>query len=207
MAKGVPMMSNRAQAKAVRRRAKSNRLVRTACASALMASLLLGGSASAASPDATSIVGRWQQSHRCQQLVDALNALGLGAIAPAMVGDYFPEATPEELAAKTDLCSGARPIQHSHFFTADGMFGSLDQNFNQVDDGTYVMVDSNTFVIGEATFDFTRTGDTLSITPRITAKQRADALKHPLEFSTAGWMVAVSYPGVDWKNVPCFGWC
>jgi hypothetical protein len=173
---------------------------------------LAGGSASAASPDATPIVGRWQQAHRCSQLVDALDSLGLGAIAPSVLGDYFPDQTAEELAAKPDLCSGARPIQHSHFFTSSGLFGSIDQYGNQVDDGTYVMVDNDTFVIGaggrnEATFDFTRQGDSLSLTPRITAQQRRDALRDPLAWSTAGWMVAVTYPGTNWKSVPCFGWC
>jgi len=168
---------------------------------------LAGGSVSAASPDATSIVGRWQQVHRCQQLVEALDALGLGAIAPSVVGDYFPDETPQELAAKPDLCSGAQPIQHSHFFTSTGLFGSLDQYWNQVDDGTYVMVDDDTFMIGDATFDFTRQGTTLSLTPRITARQREVALRHPLAWSTAGWMVAVTYPGTNWKGVPCFGWC
>jgi hypothetical protein len=31
------------------------------------------------------------------------------------------------------------------------------------------------------------------------------ALAHPLQFSTAGWMVAVAYPGHTWKRVPCGG--
>lgn len=35
------------------------------------------------------------------------------------------------------------PQLHSHFFTPTGSFGSLDQFQNQVDDGTYVIVDSN----------------------------------------------------------------
>ena len=173
----------------------------------IAAMTLAGGTASAASPDATSIVGRWQQAHRCQQLVDALDALGLGAIAPSVVGDYFPDQTAEELAAKSDICSGATPIQHSHFFTSAGLFGSLDQYWNQVDDGTYVMVDRDTVAINGATFDFALQGDTLSLTPRITDRQRREALRDPLEFSTAGWMVAVSYPGTNWKSVPCFGWC
>jgi hypothetical protein len=153
------------------------------------------------------IVGRWQQLHTCQELVDALNALGLGAVAPGVVGDYFPDQTFDELAAKDDLCSGAKPQQHSHFFTADGLFGSLDQYGNQVDDGTYVIVDSNTFQIGDATFDYSIQGGTLQLTPVITDKQRREALRHPEEFSTAGWMVAVSYPGTKWKKVPCEGWC
>jgi hypothetical protein len=153
------------------------------------------------------IVGRWQQSHSCDELVSALDALGLGALAPGVVGDYFPNLTPEELAAKPDICSGAVPQLHSHFFTASGLFGSLDQFQNQVDDGTYVIVDSNTFMIGDATFDYTIQGDILAMTPVITAKQRREALRHPWDFSTAGWMVAVSYPGTTWNRVACQGWC
>ncbi len=152
------------------------------------------------------IVGRWQQTHKCQQVVDALNALDLGVLAPGVVGDYFPDQTYDELAAKPDLCSGARPQKHSHFFTASGQFGSLDQKWNQVDDGTYVVVDYNTFKIGHATFDYSIRGGLLSLTPRITEKQREKALADPKAFTTAGWMVAVAYPGTTWKGVSC-SWC
>src|SRR5512133_2093357 len=54
----------------------------------------------AAGTSTAPIVGRWQQSHTCDELVSALNALGLGALAPGVVRDYFPNLTPEELAAK-----------------------------------------------------------------------------------------------------------
>ena len=125
------------------------------------------------------IVGRWQQAHACQQLVDALNAEGLGATAPAMVGDYFPNQSYDELAAKDDLCSGAKPQQHSHFFTASGFFGSVDQYGNQVDDGTYVIVDSNTIQIGDGTFHYSIQGGALQLIPVITDRQRREALKYP----------------------------
>ena len=91
-----------------------------------LASLSSANATTGSDPTAP-IVGRWQQSHKCDELVSALNALGLGALAPGVVGDYFPNQTPEELAAKPDICSGAVPQLHSHFFTASGLFGSLDQ--------------------------------------------------------------------------------
>jgi hypothetical protein len=93
------------------------------------------------------------------------------------------------------------------FFTASGVFGSLDQFQNQVDDGTYVIVDSNTFMIGDATFDYRIDGGNLALTPVITDKQRREALRNPWDFSTAGWMVAVTYPGTTWNRVACQGWC
>ena len=194
--------------------------IRTAAATVMVAAASLGALATSAQAAASGrlvvsspsepvapIVGRWQQLHTCQELVDALNALGLGALAPGVVGDYFPDQTFDELAAKDDLCAGAKPQQHSHFFTADGLFGSLDQYGNQVDDDAYVIVDSNTIQIGPGTFDYSIQGGTLQLTPIITDKQRREALRHPEEFTTAGWMVAVSYPGTKWKNVPCAGWC
>jgi len=160
---------------------------------------------------AGSIIGLWGQVHRCQELVGALDAQGLGALAPGMVGDYFPDQTFDELAAKPHLCAGAKPQRHYHFFTSSGFFGSLDQHYNQVDDGTWQAVDSNTFRIGApdrsgAIFDFTIRGDTLMLIPRITEAQRQEALAHPMAFSTAGWMVAVSYPGTKWEGLPCT-WC
>jgi hypothetical protein len=157
-----------------------------------------------ASPD---IVGRWMQVHTCDQLVDGLEEQGLGAIAPSVVGDYFPDLSPEQLAAKDDICSGARPQRHFHFFAASGAFGSLDQHEQQVDDGTWELVDAQTLRINDGTFRFEVSGDRLTLTPLITDEQKADALADPLVFSTAGWMVAVSYPGMTWRRVPCLGWC
>src|SRR6266581_2478662 len=83
------------------------------------------------------LVGRWSRIKTCQELVDALRKAGLGSTAPAAVGDFFPNSTPQQLARKSDLCSGAAPQVHSHFFTSHGKFGSLDQNGQQVDDGRY----------------------------------------------------------------------
>jgi hypothetical protein len=37
----------------------------------------------------------------------------------------------------------------------------------------------------------------------ITKRMRRKALAHPLEFSAAGWSVAVAYTGHVWKSVPC----
>lgn len=137
---------------------------------------------------------------------------GLGATAPGVVGDYFPNEDVDQLAEKPDLCSGARPERHFHFFDAAGTFGSLDQHEQQVDDGTYELIDGDTFrignaTIGDATFDFTVDGNQLMLHPLITDAQRQQALAHPLEFSTAAWMVAVTYAGTTWKRVPCGGWC
>jgi hypothetical protein len=161
--------------------------------------------------DAPPLVGRWERVNECPQLVKALNQAGLGAVAPAMVGDYFPEASPKQLARKDDLCKGAEPFVHSHFFDEAGMFGSLDENQNRVDDGMYEILDEGRFRIGNAdvgvVFRYEIEGDALSLSPVLTQAMKKQALAHPLEFSDAGWAVAVSYPGHEWKRVDCVGWC
>lgn len=104
------------------------------------------------------------QVHTCAQLVAGLEEAGLGATAPVMVLDFFPQASVEELAAKDDLCSGARPQRHFHFFDALDSFGSLDQDEQQVDDGTYA-IDGGTLQIGDGAWKFTISNNQLTLEP------------------------------------------
>jgi hypothetical protein len=157
---------------------------------------------------APELVGRWQQVHDCPTLVAALDDAGLGKIAPAMIGDYFPQSPPQQLAKKSDPCAGAKPQKHAHFFTVQGMFGSLDQHDQQVDDGPYTILDDHHVQIGDGVFTYTiKNGDTLILRPVITDAAMAEALANPREFSLAGWEVAVTYDGQKWKRVDCEGWC
>ena len=151
------------------------------------------------------LVGRWMQIHTCAQLVAGLEGAGLGATAPAMVGDFFPQASVEELATKDDLCSGAKPQRHFHFFDAAGSFGSLDQHERQVDDGTYEIF-GGTLHIGDGAWMFTISENRLTLEPRITDEQITAALADPSAWSVAGWVVAVAYPASTWRRVACKGW-
>jgi hypothetical protein len=157
------------------------------------------------------LVGRWERVNECPQLVKALDEVGLGAIAPSVVGDYFPGISAKKLAKKADLCAGAEPFVHSHFFTDSGEFGSLTEDLQQVDDGTYTIIDDRTFRIGtDPGVDFHYEiidSDTLSLSPVITKTMLAKAVANRFEFSDAGWSVAVAYPGETWKRVDCSGWC
>jgi hypothetical protein len=157
---------------------------------------------------APAIVGRWHQVHTCDELVAALKQNGLESLAPGVAGDFFPGLTPQQLAQKPDLCRGARPQEHSHFFNASGGFGSLDQDGRQVDDGNYTIVNNHILRIGEdATFAYRVSGSNLILHPIISNATRRAALARTLDFTTAGWQVAVSYDGLPWKGVPCAGWC
>jgi hypothetical protein len=204
-------------------------VIRVSVASVLISVLVVGcggsesepsGEASTPPPTATTptttaattgLVGRWERFNECPQLVEAFEQAGLAELAPSYVGDYFPDANPKELAQKDDLCKGAEPFVHSHFFDEAGAFGSLTENLEQVDDGSYEIVDDRTFVISkefpDVTFHYTIDGDELTLSPVLTRALKKEALANPLEFHAAGWAITMSYPGQAWKRVDCSGWC
>lgn len=167
---------------------------------------------------ANALVGRWRSERTCQDLVDALDKAGLAALAPWIVGEYV-SGTPEQLAQKKNICQGGQPSVHYHFFTADGQFGSLDGQANQVDNGTYRITGSNTvdiprgppdfLSIVHVTFRFTITdGDKLTLDPILSPSLKRKALAAPTAFSAAGWAFAVTDgPTHVWTRVPCAGWC
>src|SRR4051794_40274277 len=114
------------------------------------------------------IVGHWKVNRTCDGMVEALDAAGLRKLAPAVVNDYFPDQSPQRLARKPDVCAGAKPQQHSHFFTKDGQFGSVDQHNEQVDDAPYSLVGKHTLhlatgVFGVETYRYKVAGDELTL--------------------------------------------
>jgi hypothetical protein len=153
------------------------------------------------------LVGRWEHINECPQLTKALAEEDLETIAPSVAADYFPNSTPKQLAKKNDVCDGAEGFVHSHFFTDSGTFGSLTEDLQQVDDGIYEILDGGRVRIGDVVFRYEIEGDELSLSPVITRAMKKEALAQPLEFSDAGWSVAVSYPGQVWRRVDCSGWC
>lgn len=167
--------------------------------------------ATSSQPVPHELVGRWERVNKCPQLIKALSDPGLAAIAPSVVGDYFPNMTPQDLAKKDDVCDGAHPFVHSHFFTDSGAFGSLTEELEQVDDGPYEILDERRLRIGNsdigAVFQYDVNGDELSLAPVLTEEMKKDALTHPLTFTSAGWSISVSYPGHVWRRVDCSGWC
>jgi hypothetical protein len=184
------------------------RLLIPALGGALLVIFALPAGAATDAARSSPLVGRWERVTTCQELLSAVTKAGLRKTAPAMLsGNGFVPGTPKQLAAKADICKGAVPRRHSHFFTAAGQFGSVDYNGQQVDDGSYRILDARTVRINEGKFRFRITGRELRLEPVISAAARRKALAQPLQFSTAGWQVAVAFPGHAWKRVPCAQWC
>lgn len=117
--------------------------------------------------------------------------------AESVAGDGFiPGVTSaKQLKDPTHPCAGAVPQKHSHFFTADGQFGSRDAQGQQVDDDRYELVDSRTMRIGAVEFHFTITENrTLELMPVMPACA-------PQGCFEATWAVAVSYLGLPWTRI------
>ena len=148
------------------------------------------------SPVAPAIVGEWQRLQKCSELEQAMTNAGLhDALLESISGDgWIPGVTKvSQIKDPTHPCVGSVDRKHSHFFTADGQFGSRDANGQQVDDGQY-QVAGDAFVIGSVTFHYTITdNDTLSITP-----ETPNCAPSCFE---AGWSIAVAYPGYTWHRI------
>lgn len=146
------------------------------------------------------LVGTWERDTRCEELVSALTEAGLDDwVLEFVAGNGFIPGVrrPDQIADPADPCDGAVARMHSHFFTKDGMFGSLNWKGDQVDDGTYVVTDDNTFVVSkefpDVTFNYAVEGDTIKFDPVI-----PDCSPKCFE---AAWSVSVAYPGETWTRV------
>jgi hypothetical protein len=89
------------------------------------------------------LIGSWHRAQTCAEMLAAFEEAGLAESHRGWLqGNFYgEEAGPKE----GDLCAGAEgPLEHDHFFTADGAFGSHDQNGEEVDGGDYEVVDDDT---------------------------------------------------------------
>ena len=171
-------------------------------------------SSTVASPSPSSpvalIVGKWKQPanvHTCENFVRSMDEEGLLAAVESSP-PYVPGESWQQVAER--FCKGPLEdwdVAHYHFFDAEGLFGSLNQDEQQVDDGTYTILGTHTFKIGQSKFRYTVHGNTLTMDPVITAAQREEALAKPGGFADAVWMVAVAVPGTSWNRVDCGFWC
>jgi len=91
----------------------------------------------------SAIVGTWTRTLSCEDQLAAFTDAGfLDKAQEWVTGNWVGE---HATATGGKFCEGsAAPREHSHFFTADGSFGSLDEHGSQVDDGHYLLKDPDT---------------------------------------------------------------
>jgi hypothetical protein len=146
------------------------------------------------------LVGQWKRVTRCGEFVANLKQAGLGDLVPqSLSGNGLVSGSPAKLAKKPDICAGARPRVHSHFFSQYGEFGSLNWNEQPVDDGSYKIINDHTFVLGgHLTFHYRIHGDAIMFDPVIPRNCSSKKCR-----GEAAYMVAVAFPGEKWKRVKC----
>jgi hypothetical protein len=119
-------------------------------------------SPAAGSPTSSSspIIGEWVRTASCDEALAAFVQAGLTDQVPDwVIGNYVGEGAS---AAPGKECANAKAaVPHSHFFTAEGRFGSRDENGQDVDDGDYQVVDADTMSFPSAARDFGYSGDVL----------------------------------------------
>ncbi len=113
-----------------------------------------------ARPSSSVIVGSWTRVQSCQAMRAAFIKAGLADQVQSLV---VPNFVPQGAAAPSghECDNAGAPVAHTHFFTADGRFGSRDQNGQQVDDGDYVLVDDRTLSFPSHARDFDFAGSIL----------------------------------------------
>ena len=158
----------------------------------------VGPTAVAASPP-PALVGTWVGVHNCARIVGLLEAAGMESqILPTIVGNgLLPGITdPADVPDPENPCDGAIELAHSHFFRADGDFGSLDQNGQRVDDGRWSIVDDDTFTINRTPFDYAVEADELHLDAVNVRSCPADST----EFCLEAWKLMVAMPGMAWTR-------
>ena len=170
-------------------------------------------SPSAASPPLPPLVGQWTLNLTCKALVTALREAHAADLIPRTVGEFVPTTSSGELPSDWDPrhpCAHARPpTEHSHTFWADGTFNSYDQDGQQVDEGTYQVVDDHTFVFPPGltmTYVVQEHGLQLDVVP---PKDCTD--EHVVTHYEDGqpvtcrellaWAYSVAFPGQTWTRV------
>lgn len=81
-------------------------------------------------------------------------------------------------------------IAFSHFFLAYCSRGALDENSEQIDDGTYTLIDDHTRGLEDLRVTFVIEGDTLSLTAVIPPEPCDEDCR-----DTYAYLVSAYYPG------------
>ena len=104
------------------------------------------------------LIGSWHRAQTCAEMLDAFQQAGLDESQIGWLqGNFFAgEPGPTE----GDPCEGALgPLEHDHFFTADGEFGSHDENGEEVDSGDFEVIDDDTVSFPSHASEFAYDGD------------------------------------------------
>ena len=106
----------------------------------------------------TELIGTWHRAQTCTEMLAAFQQAGLAESHVEWLQGNFFGGEPGPTGG--DLCEGALgPLEHDHFFTAAGAFGSHDENGEEVDSGDFEVVDDDTVSFPSHAAEFGYDGD------------------------------------------------
>lgn len=150
------------------------------------------------------LVGYWQKTNTCAQLVQALTNAGFADQIPDRVGGSGLINGPDNqpLSDPTHPCAQATaPKKHSHFFSSTRQFASFDETGGQVDDGTCTLRNGHTFVMHGDAFK-----NKIVVHFRVQGETIRFHIVIPAPCTGAcrvkmGWAVSALYPGAPFRRV------
>jgi hypothetical protein len=155
---------------------------------------------------APDLVGDWTRTQSCQEQLADFRAKGLVDAEGYqwVTANWVPGAPSPQ---GSDYCAGATaPIPHTHFFTADGQFGSRDENGQQVDDGDYQLVAPGVVTFPSAAHDFGYSG-TITVQYVVAGNEATfdvqvpkDCIKDPHCTDAYGWALSAFFAGPPWAR-------
>jgi len=106
----------------------------------------------------TELVGSWHRAQTCPEMLAAFQAAGLAESHRDWLQGNFYAGGPGPTTG--DPCAEALgPLEHDHYFTDDGAFGSHDENGEEVDGGDFEVVDDDTVAFPSHATEFGYDGD------------------------------------------------
>ena len=149
------------------------------------------------------LIGTWTRTQSCREELAAFEAAGLAKAAGFewVTGNWVPNASPRS----TGFCEGAvAPIEHSHFFTQEGEFGSRDEKGQQVDDGDFTVASpgvlnfprhaSDFGYSGQIVVRYTMTGGQATFDVQVPSGCAGDATCA----DAYGWALSAFFKGAPW---------
>jgi hypothetical protein len=150
----------------------------------------------AAKTTVSPLIGTWRRVNSCESFVRAFRRAGLQKLAPEWLagGGYFQSAAEVD---EEKPCRGATEVEHSHFFTDDGRFGSEDENGEQVDDGDYKVVGDTTLAFPSHEKEF---GGDITVRYRVEQDELNFSVVVPERCTGScrmanAWALSAFYPG------------
>ena len=152
------------------------------------------------------LVGTWTRTQSCDEQLAAFRAKGFAEadVYQWVTSNWVPGAPSPK---GTDYCAGATgPTPHTHFFTADGGFGSRDENGQQVDDGDYQMTASGVVTFPSHAREFGYSG-TITVRYVVAGSDATfdvqvpkDCIKDPHCTDAYGWALSAFFAGPPWAR-------